>query len=155
MKELKDSKLIAQAALSAKLYRGGVLLRDFGVICRRVVTTAGVNAIVDAFQGLFTLSDFKYHASGTGTNAEAVGDTALQTEVETRATGTQTEGASANIYRSVGTVSFTASRAVTEHGLLSASSSGTLLDRSVFSAINVDNGDNIEFTYDLTLTAGS
>lgn len=128
---------------------------DCGLISTKVVTTAGVGAIVDAFQNSFELENFKYHAAGTGTTAEAAGDTAIETEVESRATGSTTEGASANIYKTVGTVSFTASRAVTEHGVFSASSAGTLLDRSVFSAINVVNGDAIEFTYELTFPAGS
>jgi hypothetical protein len=126
-----------------------------GLVSTRVVTTAGVNALADAFQGTFTLSNFKYHGMGTGNVAEAVGDTALGTEVESRATGTQTEGASANIYRTVATITATAGRAITEHGIFSASSSGTLLDRSVFAAINLSTNDSIQFTYDLTLPAGS
>ncbi len=128
---------------------------NLGLISTRVVTTAGVNAIVDAFQGSFTISNFKYHGMGTGTASESSSDTTLGTEVESRATGTQTEGGSANIYRSVATITATTSRAVTEHGLFSASSSGTLLDRSVFSPVNLSNGDSIQFTYDLTLPAGS
>lgn len=133
-----------------------------GLASLRVVTTAGVNAIVDAFQNTVELENFKYHGLGTGTNAEAVGDTALQTELttqynpdSTRATGTTTEGASANIYRTVATNTVDASAAVTEHGVFSASSSGTLLDRTVFSAVNLASGDSLQSTYDLTFTAGS
>jgi hypothetical protein len=137
---------------------------DYGLASMRVVTTAGVGFVVDAFQGSVEPEIMKYHGVGTGTNAEASGDTALQTESttiltvdSTRATGTQTEGASANIYRSVGTVSFDGSGAITEHGLFSVAStgSGVLLDRSVFSAINVISGDSIAFTWELTIPAGS
>lgn len=128
---------------------------ELGLVSTKVVTTAGVNYIVDAFQNTTEVENFKYHGSGTGTTAEASGDTALVTEVATRATGTTTEGASANIYRTVGTINYTGTHAITEHGVFSASSSGTLLDRSVFSAINVTNGDSIQFTYDLTFPAGS
>ena len=120
----------------------------------RLVTTAGVNYLVDALQNIVEPENLKFHAAGTGVAAEAAGDTTLGTEVETRASGTTVEGASANIYRTVGTVSFTATRAITEHGVLSASSAGTLLDRSVFTAINVVNGDSIQFTYELTLPSG-
>lgn len=126
-----------------------------GLVSTRVVTTAGVNAIVDALHGNFTISDFKYHGMGTDTTAENASDTDLGTQVESRSEGSQTEGGSANIYRTVATIAATDSRAVTEHGLFSASSSGTLLDRSVFSAINLASGDSIQFTYDLTLPAGS
>ena len=45
--------------------------------------------------------------------------------------------------------------AVTEHGIFSAASGGILLDRSVFSVINLASGDSIQSTYQLTFTAGS
>jgi hypothetical protein len=137
---------------------------DYGLASMRVVTTAGVGFLVDALQGSVEPEILKYHGVGTGTNAEASGDTALQTEStsiinpnDTRATGSLTEGASANIFRTVGTVSFDGSGAITEHGIFSqaATGGGTLLDRSVFSAINVVNTDSIAFTFDLTLPAGS
>lgn len=126
-----------------------------GLVSTRVVTTAGVNYLVDSLQGTTEPENFKYHGMGTGNTAENVTDTALVTEVETRATGSQTEGASANIYKTVGTITATAPRAVVEHGLFSASTTGTLLDRSVFSVINLATNDSIQFSYELTLPAGS
>jgi len=128
---------------------------NLGLVCTKVVTDAGVAFIVDAFQNITEVETFRYHGSGTGVTAESAAQTALVTEVETRATGTQLEGASANIYRTVGTVNYTATRAITEHGIFSASSVGTMLDRSLFAAINVVNGDAIEFTYELTVPSGS
>lgn len=143
--------------MSAVLIRRDGTTLNYGVLGYRVVTTAYVNLLIDELQSSQAAhSTFLYHDSGTGTTAEAAGDTGLLTKVETgRATGTQTEGASSNIYRSVGTISYTATHAVTEHGLFNASSGGTLMDRTVFSAINVVNGDSIQFTYELTATAGS
>lgn len=142
--------------LSAVLVRKDSSTVNYGVLGYRVVTTAFVNFVVDQLQTETSVfGDFLYHDSGTGSTAEAAADTALVTKVETgRGTGTQTEGA-ANIYRSVATISYTATRAVVEHGLFNASTAGTLMDRTVFSAVNVVNGDSIQFTYDLTLTAGS
>jgi hypothetical protein len=137
---------------------------ELGLASMRVVTTAGVGFIVDAFQNSTEVENLKYHGIGTGTNAEAVGDTALQTELttqyqtdNTRATGSTTEGASANIYRSVGTNTVDATVAITEHGILSqaAVGGGVLLDRSVFSAVNMVSADSLQSTYDLTFTAGS
>lgn len=136
---------------------------ELGLASMRVVTTAGVNFIVDAFQNLTEVELFRFHGIGTGTNAEAVGDTALQTELttqynpdNTRATGSLTEGASANIFRTVGTNTVDAAAAITEHGILTqaATGGGTLLDRSVFAVINLGNGDSLESTYDLTVSAG-
>lgn len=140
---------------------GSVL--DFGLASMGVVTTTGVNFIVDAFQNLTEVENLKFHGLGTGTNAEAAGDTALQTELttqynpdNTRATGSLTEGASANVFRTAGTNTVDAAAAVTEHGILSqaATGGGTLLDRSVFSVINLAGGDALTTTYDLTLPSG-
>lgn len=146
---------VVTARLDARVIRADGKVEDYGTIqFGRVVTTAGVNYIVDAFQNTTEVENFKYHGMGTGSTAESSSDTALGTEVESRATGSQTEGSSANIYSTVGTITATTARAVTEHGIFSASSSGTLLDRSVFSAINLANGDSIQFTYQLTVSAG-
>lgn len=128
---------------------------NYGILSRAVVTTAWVNFVTDQLQTESSIfGDFKYHDSGIGVTAEAVGDTAIETsDGESRATGTQTE-ASANQYRSVGTISYTTTKAITEHGLFNDPTAGTLMDRSVFAAINVQNGDSIQFTYTLTSTAG-
>lgn len=131
-------------------------VEDYGLVSTKVVTDTGVAYIVDAFQNTTELENMKYHASGTGATAESAAQTALVTEVATRATGTTTEGASANIYRTVGTIAYTTTLAITEHGIFSATpSGGVMLDRSVFAAINVQNGDSIEFTYELTFPSGS
>jgi hypothetical protein len=129
---------------------------NYGRVAYGLVTTAFVNFMVDQLQTETSVfGDFKYHDSGVGTTGAAVGDTDIETtDGESRATGTQAEGVSANIYRSVGTISYTSTLAITEHGLFNASTSGTLMDRHVFSAVNVVNGDSIEFTYELTVNAG-
>ncbi len=134
----------------------------YGTVGYRVITSAGVAYLVDAWQNSTEVENLKYHGCGTGTTAEASGDTALVTESttalnpdSTRATGTQTE-TSANVLKSAGTVTFDASAAITEHGLFSqaATGGGTLWDRTVFSAINVVSGDSIAFEYSATLSAG-
>lgn len=141
--------------LWAKKIRADGSTEDVGLISTKVVTDAGVAFIVDAFQGSADLTTMKFHGSGTSATGEAAGETTLETEVATRASGTTVEGASANIYRSVGTVSYSGTFAIVEHGLFSASSGGTMMDRSEFTAINVTSGDSIEFTYELTFPSGS
>ena len=152
--------------VEAEAYAAGrTFWTDYGVLSNRVVTDAGVAFIVDDWdnngQDLTTLN---FHGCGTGTAAEAAGDTALGTESttqlnpnNTRATGTRSQPA-ANQYRSVGTNTFDADQAITEHGLFSqaATGGGTLWDRSVFSAINVVGaaGDSIQFTHTTTLNSG-
>jgi hypothetical protein len=128
---------------------------NYGVVSRRVVTTAFVNFVTDQLQTETSVfGDFKFHDSGVGTTAENAADTGIETtDGESRATGTQTESAS-NAYRSVGTISYTTTKAITEHGLFNDASTGTLMDRSVFSAVNVVNGDSIQFTYTHTYNSG-
>lgn len=141
------------AQLAIRLFRANGEIVDYGVVSYRVVTDAGVAFIVDDFDPAATtdISTLKYHGCGTGVSAESASDTALGTESttalnpdSTRATGTATQP-SANIYKSTGTVTFDASAAITEHGIFSqaATGGGTLLDRSLFSAINVVSGDSI------------
>jgi hypothetical protein len=137
---------------------------ELGLASMRVVTTVGVNFLVDAMQGIVEPEILKYHGIGTGNTAESSADTALVTESttalnpdSTRATGSLTEGAAANIFRTVGTNLVDASVACVEHGIFSqaATGGGTLLDRSVFSTVNLASGDSLASTYDLTIAAGS
>ncbi len=143
------------STLSAKVFRKDGEIEDLGVVSTHVVTNAFVAYMVDSLQAVEAdWDDFKYHDSGTGTTAEAVGDTAMETACgEARDTGSQAEGA-ANIYESVATNTYAGAFAITEHGLFNAANAGILMDRSVFAAINVISGDKIEFTYQLTCTSG-
>ena len=146
----------AVATLEGRVIKADGEVLDYGVLGHRVVTTAFVNYMVDSLQATeANWVNFKWHDSGIGTTEEAVGNTAIETtDGEARSEGTQTEG-NANQYRSVGTIAYTTEKAITEHGLFNASTENILMDRTVFSAINVANGDSIQFTYTLTCTAGS
>lgn len=154
-------------ALWLELHRGDGTIVDYGLASLRVVTTAGVKFICDDLNaGGTEVSNLKFHGFGTGTTAEAVGDTALVTELttqyavdNTRPTGSQ---ASATVstnatYTTVATLSPDSGGtiAITEHGIFSASSSTTLLDRSVFSAVNLVAGsDSLQATYVFTCNSG-
>jgi hypothetical protein len=111
-----------------------------------------------------------YTSGGSYARLNGAGDTALVTAAGTaRVSGTQSNP-SANQYKSIATISFTSSLSIVEWGLFSASSSGTLWDRRWFntsgapattatgsltaSAIGVNSGDSIQFTYTLTINAG-
>jgi hypothetical protein len=127
-----------------------------------LVTDAGVALIVDALDNTLADATIKYHGLGTGGTAEAASQTALVTELtteynpnSTRATGTFSQP-SANISQSVATNTVDAAAAVTEHGVFTqaATGGGTMLDRSLFSVINLANGDSLQSTYSLTLTSG-
>ena len=106
--------------------------------------------------GASDISAFTWHGTGIGTTAAAIGDTALgnTTGAPARVSGTSTQPGTVNIFRQVATVAYTSTLAITEWGLFSAVTAGTMWDRKVFTAINVVSGDSIQFTYDLTITAG-
>lgn len=133
---------------------------DYGIVSRKVVTTAGVVSLAASFNSL-TVANFNFHGLGTGSTAEAIGDTALVTELttqynpdSTRATGSKSNPGSTNTYQTVATNTVDASATVAEHGIFSASSSGTLWDRSLTGTQTLSSGDGLQTTYLLTLTAG-
>lgn len=144
---------VMTSQLEAKIIRKDGTVEELGVISRRVITTAGVNFIVAAHQNTAELELMNFHGMGTGATAEAITDTALVTEVESRVAGVQSAPAG-NQYRTVATITATAIRSITEHGIFSASTVGTLFDRSLFTAVALSSGDSIQFTYTVTYTAG-
>lgn len=160
---VKAEGVFGVGRLYASVIRANGTIEHLGLICTKVITDAGVAFLVDDWDANGQdISTMNFHGCGTGTNAEAVGDTALQTESttalnpdNTRATGTRSQPA-ANQYRSVGTATFDNTAAITEHGIFSqaATGGGTLWDRSVFAAINVVSGDSIQFTYTCTVSSG-
>jgi hypothetical protein len=153
-------ELLAAAGIgfTSKLYvthidRNGVRTQ-YGLVSRRVVTTIGAAFLVDCLQNLAEPETLNYHQSGTGNTAEATADTGLVAAVESRVAGTQSEPSSL-VYRSQATLSYTGAATIVEHGIFWASSgANTLFDRSVFAGIPVNNGDSIQFTYELTVNAG-
>lgn len=151
--------VVMESSLYGRITRADGRIEELGLLSRKVVTTAGVTYLCTYLSGAVTGANLKFHGLGTGTNAEASGDTALQTELttaynpdNTRATGTAV--ASTNTFTSVGTNTVDASAAVTEHGLFSAASSGTLWDRSQFSVVNLASADSFAITYIGTFSAG-
>lgn len=155
MDTIKSEGLVTfTAALKARKLAKDGTIEDFGVVSTKLVTDAFINYLVDQLQASTGgIAGFSYHGSGISSTAENASQTALISEIAvTRVNGTQGEGTTPNIYSAMGTQYYDASYAVVEHGLFNAASSGTLMDRSVFAAINVGSGDGIEFTYELTIT---
>jgi len=89
-------------------------------------------------------------AIGTGSTAAAASDTALGTEAARQALTSTTVTANAVAY----VASFaagTGTGAITEAGLFNASSSGTLLCRTVFSVINKAAADTLGITWTVSV----
>lgn len=112
-----------------------------------VFANAGKAIVTNRLKGSGT--EPQYVGIGTGAGTAAITDTTLFTEVETRTAGTSTQQTTTvtnDTYQSVGTVTATGSRAVTNAGLFDASSSGNLFMKGDFSTINLATGDSIQVT---------
>jgi hypothetical protein len=168
MRKVAVAKMIGAPVVYGSLYltviRADGEVIPLGLVGHKVVTTVGVTKIVDFLRAndVTTGTNFKFHGIGTGSTAEAAADTTLVTELtteytpdNTRPTGSQTNNG-ATVYRTVGTVTVDAApgAAIREHGVFSAATAGSLLDRTVFAAITLSSGDSIAATYDLTVAAG-
>lgn len=139
----------------------------FGISSFNVVTDAGRDELVDEFDAAtaagFDLTTFNFHGLGTGSTAESAAQTALVTELtteynpnSTRATGVQTQP-TADVYRTVATNTLdSGTPTINEHGVFSASSAGTMWDRSLTGALPLvgTNGDGLQTTYNLTIASG-
>lgn len=172
-------RLYAALIVGAPTQYGALFLRkknqfgiwtEFGLASLRLVTDSGVADITSRMAGTSAanIANFKFHGFGTGTTAEAATQTALVTELttqynpdSTRPTGSQASAGTVGsaTYTTVATLSPDSGGtiAVTEHAPLSqaATGGGTMLDRSVFSAVNlVASADSLQATYVLTLTSG-
>jgi hypothetical protein len=121
-----------------------------------LVVTVGKNALATWLAASTQSTPFmSYIALGTGTTAPSAGDTALQTEFAgggySRVQGT--------LSSSTNTLSCTSvfdpgngTGAITEAGLFSASTTGTMFARQTFSAYNKASGDTLTITWTLTFS---
>lgn len=126
---------------------------------RNLVTTVGKALAAGRLMGSGAPAAATYIAVGTGTTAAAAGDTTLQTETATsglsRVAGTAslvTTTTTNDTAQLTTTFTVSGTVAVTESGVLNASSSGTLLCRQVFSAINVVSGDSLAVTWKVAMS---
>lgn len=118
-----------------------------------LLTNAGKAIVTNRLKGSGT--EPNYVAMGTTNTAEAITQTALLAEVETRTAGTSTQATTtttSDTYQVVGTITATTARAVVESGLFDASTVGNMLTRGVFSTINLATGDSIQFTWKLAFS---
>lgn len=121
-----------------------------------LITTAGKGGVASRINGSGGEAAFTYIAIGIGTTAANVADTTLESEITTnggqRAAATAsrvTTDTNNDTARLVLTFTFTGSFAVTEAGALNAGAAGVLLNRQVFTAVNVVSGDTLQITINI------
>ena len=114
-----------------------------------IVVTDGKEYIASRMKDA-TATAMSHMAIGTGSTAAAAGDSALETEAGRVALTSTTVTSNAVAY--VATFGAgTGTGAITEAGIFNASSSGTLLCRTVFSVINKGAADTLGITWTVTV----
>ena len=120
------------------------------VVVPNLVVTTGKNLIASRLKDT-TDAAMSHMAICTGSTAAAAGDTALGSEAGRVALTSTTVTTNSVAY----VASFgagTGTGAITEAGLLNASSGGTLLCRTVFSVINKGAADTLGITWTVTVS---
>ena len=119
------------------------------------LTNAGFAAACDLVGDVNTIAAFTYLANGSGDTAASAADTALGTENS----GSGTDRVAATVTRVTTTVTndtlqlattwtITGTKTINEVGVFNASSTGTMIARSVTAASRgVANGDTYQATY--------
>jgi hypothetical protein len=119
---------------------------------KNLVVTAGLGFIASRMKDA-TATAMTHMAIGTGSTAAALGNTALGAESARVALASTTVTANAVAYVATFPAGTPASlTAITEAGLFNAASSGTMLCRTVFAAVNKDVNDTLSITWTVTIS---
>jgi hypothetical protein len=115
-----------------------------------LVVTAGKGYVASRMKDT-SATAMSHMAIGSGSTAAAANDTALGNELG-RVALTSTTVSSAVVTYVASFPAGTGTGAVTEAGILNASSSGTLLCRTVFSVVNKGASDSMTVTWTVTVS---
>ena len=151
MSAFQDS-LKATGKLNVKhLAEDGSLINEYNF--ENLVVTTGLTYIAARMADTGTPTQMTYMGLGAGVAAPALADTALGSPLGSRVTLT-TAGGTPSGTKVTYQATFpagTGTGAVTEAGVFSASTSGTMLCRTTFSVINKGAADSIAVTWDVTI----
>ena len=131
---------------------GALVISKNDVVVQRtnnLVVTAGKNWVADRMNNAKAV--MTHMALGTGTNAAAVGDTTLQTEIDRNALTSTTVSTNTIAYGCTWAAG-DGTGAITEAGLFDAASTGDMLARTVFSVVNKGASDSITITWTITIS---
>jgi len=115
-----------------------------------LVVTAGKGYVASRMKDA-TATAMSHMAIGSGSTAAAASDTALGNELG-RVSLTSTNVSAAVVTYVATFAAGTGTGAVTEAGILNASSSGTLLCRTEFSVVNKGSSDSMTITWTVTVS---
>ena len=115
-----------------------------------VVTNVGRAHIAGLLSNTVAEPTNYYIAWGTGAGTAGVGDTTLFTEVDSRVAATTTRvttTVSNDTSQNVATLTASASRNITNAGVWTASSGGTLIQKSDHATVPLLTNDSIQYTF--------
>jgi len=122
---------------------------------KNLVVNSGLAFITDRMTAN-TASVMSHMGVGSGTTAVDATDTALETQIGSRKALTSATRSGSNNESIIYVATFDPGEgtgAITEAGIFNASTSGTMLCRTVFSVVNKAAGDTLEITWTITLAA--
>ncbi len=131
-------------------------MENIGCVSHGKVTVEFRDFTVDGLvSNAAEMGDFKFHRVGTDATAEDSTHTVLIADSGiTTGAGSQLEGSSADIYKSVSTITADATETWQEHAINSQTGAGggELMDRSLITpTVSVVSSDTVEFTYEITI----
>lgn len=119
-----------------------------------LVVTTGRQHIANQLSGL-TQAAMSHMAIGTGTTAQVIGDTTLETELSRKTFDSKTQGSGADANKVIYITEWTPGEgtgAITEAGILNAATAGTMLCRTTFPVKNKGAGDSLTLTWTITIS---
>ena len=146
---INDSiKLTGEVRITVTNPKGSV---THETVIPNLVVTTGKNAIASRMKNNDTV--MSHMDVGTGTTAAAAGQTALVSAISSARVALTSTTVTDNAVAYVATFpAGTGTGAVTEAGIFNASSGGTMLCRTVFSAINKGAADTLGITWTVTVS---
>jgi len=133
--------------------KGKLAITLNGKVVREIdnlVVTAGKEYVASRMKDT-SATAMSHMAIGTGSTAAAAGNTALGNQAA-RVSLTSTTVSGADIVYVATFPAGTGTAAITEAGIFNASSSGTLLCRTVFSVVNKGASDSMTITWTVTVS---
>lgn len=119
-----------------------------------LVVTSGRGHIADQISGQAQAA-MSHMAIGSGTTAQVIGNTALESEINRKIFDSKTQGAGADANKVIYVTEWTPGEgtgAITEAGIFNASTAGTMLCRTTFAVKNKEAGDSLTLTWTITIS---
>jgi hypothetical protein len=145
-----EEQLLTIGFVKARLLDSNGKLKEEKDLGYNLIVDTGKQGIADQLLAAPTIPKPTHMGIGTGTTAPAVANTALVAETGTRQALTKTR--SGNVVTNVATFGAgVGTGAITEAGIFTAVTVGTMYSRIVFSAINKGANDTLELTWTYTI----